>query len=57
MHQITLNTSKDLIDIYQKNEEKEKFGGTKIMPSNINARNKGSFSTREQELRSSEEAR
>jgi hypothetical protein len=57
MHQITLNTSKDLIDIYQKNEEKEKFGGTKIMPPNINARDKGSFSTREQELRSPEEAR
>ena len=57
MHQITLNTSKDLIDIYQKNEEKEKFGGTKIMPPNMNTRNKGSFSTREQELRSPEEAR
>jgi hypothetical protein len=24
MHQITLNTSKDLIDIYQKNEEEER---------------------------------
>lgn len=44
MHQITLNTNKDLIDIYQKKEEKDKFGGTKIMPSNINARNKESKS-------------
>jgi hypothetical protein len=33
---VTLNTSKDIIEIYHNRN----FGGMKITPSNINARNK-----------------